>query len=64
MASASYFVPPIVERWPMFLMYYSGVDGILHFLVLIAMLVATKGKQTIHAKKEEVPEATKRAADA
>lgn len=64
MALSNYFVPPLVEAWPMFLMYYTGAGGVIHFLVLIAMLCAIRGKQTIHEKKEENSEPPKDAAAA
>ena len=53
MATANYFVPPIVESWPIFLMYYLGTANIIHFVVLLAMFWAVRGKSTIFAKDEE-----------
>ena len=56
---ANYFVPPIVESWPIFLMYYLGTANIIHFAVLLAMFWAVRGKSTIFAKKEERDDAPK-----
>ncbi|XP_003746206.1 sodium-dependent glucose transporter 1A-like [Galendromus occidentalis] len=50
-AIPAYFVPPVVESWPMFLPYYTGCCNITHLLILLLMFRAVRGKQTIHARK-------------
>ncbi|XP_003746210.1 sodium-dependent glucose transporter 1A [Galendromus occidentalis] len=59
LALSAYFVPPIVEVRPMFLMYYSGAGSILHFMLLFVIILVTNGRPTIHSKKEEAQEARK-----
>ena len=56
-AVASYAVPPIVDEWPMFLQYYTGIGNVFHILVLIMMFQATRGRELIHKKKEASREA-------
>ena len=37
----------------MFLPYYTGCCNVTHFLVLLVMFRAVRGKPSIHAAKEE-----------
>ncbi|XP_003746208.1 major facilitator superfamily domain-containing protein 4A [Galendromus occidentalis] len=52
-AVPAYFVPPVVERWPMFLPYYIGTCNISHLIVLLLMFNAVRGKRTIHEANEK-----------
>lgn len=59
-AVSAYFVPPIVEAWPIFLQYYTGISNIVHFLVLAVMLRITRGRETANANHIELSDGPKK----
>ncbi|XP_003746209.1 sodium-dependent glucose transporter 1 [Galendromus occidentalis] len=50
-AFPSYFVPSIVEVWPMFLQYFTGLGNIIHIIILLAIFWALRGKQVMFSEE-------------
>ncbi|OQR73737.1 sodium-dependent glucose transporter 1A-like [Tropilaelaps mercedesae] len=54
-AVSSYFIPPIVDEWPIFLQWYTGVNNVLLFFVLVGMLWVTRDRVKVYAAEKSSP---------